>query len=152
MPPLEHYEFLKLFTSSKSREEIELQQDTPEVQKNLRNWIYAANEIIRIKNGPIREEALRNSALEVQWTSWVPDTKVHLTFLHMCVALRKFTSRAHKKFFLYPGAALQMYMALRLFNLHLPSALLQFIFHSVFHFLWINFKNSFGSNGSTEKS
>ncbi len=34
------------------------------MQKNLRNWKYAGNEIIRIKNGPTREEALRNSAAE----------------------------------------------------------------------------------------
>jgi hypothetical protein len=55
-----------LFTRSKSREEIELQQGTLEVQKNLKNRKYAANEIIRMKNGPIREEAWSNSALEVQ--------------------------------------------------------------------------------------
>jgi hypothetical protein len=36
------------------------------VQKNLQNWKYAANEIIRIKNGPTRKEAVRNSAPEVQ--------------------------------------------------------------------------------------
>jgi hypothetical protein len=57
---------LSFFTRSKSREEIELQQGTPDVQKNLKNWKYAANQIIRIKKGPIREEALRNSAPEVQ--------------------------------------------------------------------------------------
>jgi hypothetical protein len=31
-------------------EEIELQQSTPEVQKNLYNWKYLANEKIRIQN------------------------------------------------------------------------------------------------------
>jgi hypothetical protein len=31
-------------------DEIELQQGTPEVQKNLWNWKYVANEIIKIKN------------------------------------------------------------------------------------------------------
>jgi hypothetical protein len=36
------------------------------VQKNLQNRKYAANEIIRMKNGPIREEAWSNSAPEVQ--------------------------------------------------------------------------------------
>jgi hypothetical protein len=66
VPTSEQYKFSSLFTRSKSREEIELQQGTPEVQKNLRNWKYAANEIIRIKNGPIREEASRNSVPEVQ--------------------------------------------------------------------------------------
>jgi hypothetical protein len=40
--------------------------------------------------------------------------------------------RAHRKFFLRPGGALHMYEALRLFNLHLQSALLQFNFHFVF--------------------
>jgi hypothetical protein len=58
--------------------------------------------------------------------------EVHLPFLHMCVALRKFTSRAHQKFFLRPGGALHMYMAIQLFNLHLRSVLLQFNFLSVF--------------------
>jgi hypothetical protein len=58
--------------------------------------------------------------------------EVQLPFLHMCVALRKFTSRAHRKFFLRPGGALHMYMALRLFILHLRFALLQFNFLSVF--------------------
>jgi hypothetical protein len=43
--------FQSLFTRSKSRKKIELQQGTPEVQNNLRNWKYAANKIIRIKNG-----------------------------------------------------------------------------------------------------
>jgi hypothetical protein len=42
--------FKILFTRSKNREEIELQQGTPEVQKNLRNWKYTANEMIRINN------------------------------------------------------------------------------------------------------
>ncbi len=70
------------------------------------------------KTGPIREEAWRNSAPEVQWTSGVPDTEVHY--------------RAHRKFFLRPGGALHMYMALQLFNLHLRCALLQFNFLSVF--------------------
>jgi hypothetical protein len=32
--------FKRLFTISKSREEIELQEGTPEVLKNLRNWQY----------------------------------------------------------------------------------------------------------------
>ena len=73
-------------------EEIELQQGTPEVQKNLWNRKCAANETIRIKNAPTREEASRNSAPEAQWTSGVPDTEVQFPFLHMCVALRKFTS------------------------------------------------------------
>jgi hypothetical protein len=59
-------------------------------------------------------------------------TEVQLPFLHMCVALQKFTSRAHLKFFLRPRGALHMYMALRLFNLHLWCALLQFNFFSVF--------------------
>jgi hypothetical protein len=113
-------------------EEIELQQGTPEVQKNLWNWKYVANEISGFKTGPIREEAWRNSAPEVQWTSGVPDTEVQLPFLQMCVALQKFTSRAHRKFFLRPGGALHMYMALRLFNLHIRCALLQFNFLSVF--------------------
>jgi hypothetical protein len=36
------------------------------VQKNLQNYEYAAKEIIRIKNGPIIEKALRNAALEAQ--------------------------------------------------------------------------------------
>ncbi len=31
-------------------EESKLQQGTPEVQKNLWNWKYVANEIIRIQN------------------------------------------------------------------------------------------------------
>jgi hypothetical protein len=57
--------FESLFTRSKNREEIELQQGTLEVQKNLLNWKYAANEIIRIKNRPTREEFSRNSAPEV---------------------------------------------------------------------------------------
>jgi hypothetical protein len=48
--------FWSLFTWSKSREETELQQGTPEVQKNVQNWKYTANQIIRIKNGPTREE------------------------------------------------------------------------------------------------
>jgi hypothetical protein len=64
--PLSEQYFLSLFTRSKNREEVELQQGTPELQKNLQSWKYAANEIIRIKNGPIREEALRNSVPEVQ--------------------------------------------------------------------------------------
>ncbi len=59
--------------------------------------------------------------------------EVQLPFLHMCVALQKFTSRAHRKFFLHPGGALHMYMALRLFNMHLQCALLQFNFLSVFN-------------------
>ncbi len=42
--------FKRLFTRSKKREEIELSQGTPEVQKNLRNWKYSANEITRINN------------------------------------------------------------------------------------------------------
>jgi hypothetical protein len=58
--------FLSLFTRSKSREEIELQQGTPDVQKNLQNWKYAANQLIRIKKRPIRKEASRNSVQEVQ--------------------------------------------------------------------------------------
>jgi hypothetical protein len=33
----------RLVTRSKRREEIELQQGTPEVQKNLQNWKYVAN-------------------------------------------------------------------------------------------------------------
>jgi hypothetical protein len=35
VPPLQQYDFLSLFTRSKNREEIELQQGTPDVQKNL---------------------------------------------------------------------------------------------------------------------
>jgi hypothetical protein len=58
--------FLSLFTTSKSREEIVQQQATPEVQKNLQNWKCAANETIRIKNAPTREEASRNSAPEFE--------------------------------------------------------------------------------------
>ncbi len=58
--------FSSLFTRCKSREEIELQQGTPQVQKNLQNWQCAANETIRIKNAPTREEASRNSAPKVQ--------------------------------------------------------------------------------------
>jgi hypothetical protein len=50
----------------------------------------------------------------------------------MCVALWKFTSRAHRKFFFRPGGALHMNLVLRPFNLHLRSALLQFNFHSAF--------------------
>jgi hypothetical protein len=42
--------FKRLVTRSKNIEEIELQLGTPEVQKNLQNWKYAASEIIRIKN------------------------------------------------------------------------------------------------------
>jgi hypothetical protein len=38
----------KLFTRCKNREEIELQQSIPEVQKNMRKWKYSANELIRI--------------------------------------------------------------------------------------------------------
>jgi hypothetical protein len=38
---------------------------------------------------------LRNSFPDVQWTPGVPETEVQLMFLHMCVALQKFTSRAH---------------------------------------------------------
>jgi hypothetical protein len=58
--------FSSLFARSKSREEIELQQGTPEVQKNLWNWQCADNETIRIKNTPAREEASRYSAPKVQ--------------------------------------------------------------------------------------
>jgi hypothetical protein len=58
--------------------------------------------------------------------------EVQLSFLHMCVALLKFTTSAHRKFFLRPRGALHMYMALQLFNLHLRCALLQFNFLSVF--------------------
>jgi hypothetical protein len=58
--------------------------------------------------------------------------EVQLPFLHMCVALWKFTSMAHRKFLLRLMGALHMYMALRPFILHLRSALLQFNFHSVF--------------------
>jgi hypothetical protein len=54
--------------------------------------------------------------------------EVQLPFLHICLVLQKFTSRAHWKFFLRPGGALHMYMALQLFNLHLWSAQLQFNF------------------------
>ncbi len=42
--------FKRLVTRSKSRREMELQQGTPEVLKNLWNWKYSANEIIKIKN------------------------------------------------------------------------------------------------------
>jgi hypothetical protein len=61
----------RLFTRCKNREEIELQekQSIPEVQKNMRKWKYSTNEIIRIKkldNQRIREEALRNSAPDIQ--------------------------------------------------------------------------------------
>jgi hypothetical protein len=35
---------------SKNREEIDLQQGTPEVQKNIQNRKYIANEINRTKN------------------------------------------------------------------------------------------------------
>ncbi len=82
--------------------------------------------------GPTRDEAKRNSAPEVQLTPGVPDTEVQLLFLHMCVALWKFISRADRKFILCPGGALHMYVALRLFILHLRNALLQFNFLSVF--------------------
>jgi hypothetical protein len=84
------------------------------------------------QNAPAREDASRNSAPEVQWTSGVPDTEVQLPFLHMRVTLQKLTSRAHRKFFLQPGGALHMYMALQPFYLHLQSALLQFNFYFVF--------------------
>jgi hypothetical protein len=53
--------FLSIFTRSKIREEVELQQGTPKVKKNLLNWKCAANETIGIKNAPTREEASRNS-------------------------------------------------------------------------------------------
>ncbi len=43
-PLLKQHEFWNSFTRSKSREEIELQQGTPEVQKYLQNWQCAANE------------------------------------------------------------------------------------------------------------
>ncbi len=47
-----------------------------------------------------------------------------LPFLQMCVAPWKFTRRAHRKLILCSGGVLQLYVALRLFNLHLQSALL----------------------------
>jgi hypothetical protein len=50
-----------------------------------------------LKIGLTREEALMNSALDVQGTTRVPDTEVHLQF-YICVALWKFTSSAHRKF------------------------------------------------------
>jgi hypothetical protein len=37
VPSLEQNEFLMFFTRSKNREEVELQQGTPEVHKNLQN-------------------------------------------------------------------------------------------------------------------
>jgi hypothetical protein len=40
--------FKSLFTRNKNREDIELQQGTPEVQKYLRIWKYSANVMIRI--------------------------------------------------------------------------------------------------------
>ncbi len=94
-----------MFTRSKSREEIKLQQGTPEVQKNLQNWKYSANEMIRINKWTNQ----RRGCKEFSSGSGVPDTEVQLPFLHMCVALLKFTSRAHQKFFLRPGGALHMY-------------------------------------------
>ncbi len=73
------------------------------------------------------EEASRNSAPEVQWTSGVPDTEVQLLFLHIRVALRKFTSRAHRKFFYVPEVH-NINMALRPLNLHLRSACCSSVF------------------------
>jgi hypothetical protein len=74
------------------------------------------------------EEIEKEFSSVVQWTPRVMDTEVQLPFLHMCVKLWKFTSRANWKFILRPGGALHMYM----FNLHLQGGLLQFNFHFVF--------------------
>jgi hypothetical protein len=76
--------FKSLFTSSKNRKEIKLQQGTPEEQKNLWNRKYSASEIIRINNWTNQGEASRNSAPEFQWTPRVPDTEVQFHF-YMCV-------------------------------------------------------------------
>ncbi len=76
-----------------------------------------------------QRRGLRNSALSVRWTH---GAQLWSAYLLMCVPLWKFTSRAHQKFILRHGGALHMYLALRLFNLHLWSALLQFNFHPVF--------------------
>jgi hypothetical protein len=43
-------------------EEIKLQQGTPEVQKNLCNWKYVANEIIRIQNWSNQRRGLEFSS------------------------------------------------------------------------------------------
>ncbi len=114
-------------------EEIKLQQGTLEVHKNLWNWKYVANEIIRIQNWTNQRRGLEefSPGSSVNFHSARYGGAITL-FLHMCVALRTFTSRAHRKFFLHPGGALHMYMALWLFNRHLRWALLQFNFLSVF--------------------
>jgi hypothetical protein len=115
-------------------EEIKLQQGTQEVQKYLRNWKYVANEIIRIQNWTNQRRGLEEFSSRSSVNFRSARYGGAIPFLHMCVALRKFTSRAHRKFFLRPEGALHMYMALRLFNLHLRCALLQLNF-LCFYFL-----------------
>ncbi len=68
--------FLSLFTRSKSREETELQQGTPEVQKNLWNRKCAANETIRIKNAPTREEASWLPGIQLRKFSELPECQL----------------------------------------------------------------------------
>ncbi len=109
-------------------EEIKLQQGTQEVQKYLWNWKYVANEIIRIQNWSSQRRGLEefSSRSARYWGAIAVFT---------CVWRYRSSQAGHTRssfYFLLPGGALHMYMALRLFNLHLRYALLQFNFLSVF--------------------
>jgi hypothetical protein len=70
---------------------------------------------------------------------------------YICVALLKFTSRAHRKFFLRPRGALHMYMALKAVKFAPPECPVAVQFSLCFYFLCKTLKNSFCFNGGTEK-
>ncbi len=71
----------------------------------------------------------------VRSTCWDSAPAVQCTCrLYLCVRCygMQFTHKASQRFVLFPGGALHMYKALRLFNLHLWWALLQLTLTSIF--------------------
>jgi hypothetical protein len=91
--------FKRLVTRSENREETELQQGTPELEKNLQNKNHTANEIIRTKNWTNQRKCFKEFSSGSSVNLKSARYRGAVTILHMCVALPKFTSRAHRKFF-----------------------------------------------------
>ncbi len=124
----------RLVTRSKIREEIELQQGTPEVQKNLQNWKCLANEIINIKNWTNRRRGFVEFSSGCSGNLRSARSRVAIAdFRYVCG-----TSEVHKQgtpeVHLCPVGVLDMYMA--------PGCLIctsgvpcSSSIHSVFYFL-----------------
>ncbi len=77
------------------------------------------------------EEASRNSAAEVQWTSVVPDTEVQLRFTYVC-GTTKVQKQGTPEVLFTSRRCITFVHGTPPFILHLRSALLQFNFYSVF--------------------